>query len=170
MSLGQSVPESQRFFLWSARSKNESLLKFGTLLEPSGIQPTILSRHPVITWRTRGDEPAEGVFCSAFYASQISNLTQRVLVQISSKWLPCSLLMLLVGHHNFEISSCRWYSGVRNCHVDPKILFLFFWNGQKHVHFELARCDFGDYITTTTDMMKISMQWLSLKTGLWPGS
>ena len=110
------------------------------------------------TRRTRGDEPAEGVFCSAFYASQISNLTQRVLVQISSKWLPCSLLVLLVGHHNFEISWCRGFSGPDIHPIDTKIFFPIFWNGQMHVHFELARCDFGDYLLIIiTDMMENPM-------------
>ena len=29
--------------------------------------------------------------------------------------------------------------------TEPKICVAIFWNGQIHVHFELARCDFGDY-------------------------
>ena len=29
--------------------------------------------------------------------------------------------------------------------MEPKLIFPIFWNGQIHVHFELARCDFGDY-------------------------
>ncbi len=81
----------------------------------------------------------------------------RVLVQISSKWLPCSLLMLLVGHHNFEISCCHRYIGPGTCPTEPKLFFPIFWNGQIHVHFELARCEFGDYIIIT-DMMKNPMQ------------
>ena len=67
------------------------------------------------------------------------------------------LQMLLVGHHNFEISWSRRYSGLQTSHAEPKLIFPIFWNGQMHVHFELARLDFGDYIIIT-DIMKISMQ------------
>ena len=68
----------------------------------------------------------------------------RVLVQISSKWLPCSLLMLLVGHHTFGISWSARYIGSGTCPPDTKLFFPIFWNGQIHVHFELACGDFGD--------------------------
>ena len=107
------------------------------------------------TRRTRGDEPAEGVFCSVSTGLTHPNLMLGVLVQISRNRLLHVLLMLLVGHHNFEISSCRRYSGLHMSHMDPKIFFAIFLNGQIHVHFELARPDFGDYIS---DMMKIPMQ------------
>ena len=54
------------------------------------------------------------------------------------------LQMLLVGHHNFGYSSRRGYFGPDTCPTEAILFFPIFWNGQKHVHFELARLDFGD--------------------------
>ena len=98
-----------------------------------------------ITRRTRGDEPAEGVFCSVSTGLTHPNLMLGMLVQISRYRLLYVLLMLLVGHHNFEISSCRRYIGPGTCPMDPKTFFAIFWNGQINVYFELACCDFRDY-------------------------
>ena len=81
------------------------------------------------------------------------------------------LQMLLVGHHNFwNIVTCARYIGPGTCPMEPKLIFPIFWNGQIHVHFALARL-WGLWwlIIIITDMMKIYMQWHSLKTGLWPG-
>ena len=36
------------------------------------------------------------------------------------------------------------YIGPGTCPTEPKLFFPIFWNGQMHVHFELARLDFGD--------------------------
>ena len=49
-----------------------------------------------------------------------------MLVQISSKWLPCSLLVLLVGHHNLEKSSRRWFTGPGKCPTRSRNYFFRF--------------------------------------------
>ena len=78
-----------------------------------------------------------------------------MLVATARNRLLYVLLSTNLKHHNFEISSWRRYIGPGKSHTElspfPKTL----WNTQMHVHFELARSDFGDDVT---DMMKISMQ------------
>ena len=102
---------------------------------PTNSNPANTNKHT--TRRTRGDEPTKAP--SPVYSTRLNpNQTQRVLVQISSKWLLYMLQMLLVGHHNFEISSSRGYFGSGTCPTEPKLFFPIFWNGQNHVHFELA--------------------------------
>ena len=91
------------------------------------------------------------------------NLVLGMLVQISRNRLIYVLLMLLImvaGNHNFAISCRRRFIGPGTCPPDPKTFFADFWDGQIHVYFEPACCDFGDYLLTylLTDITKISMQ------------
>ena len=121
------------------------------------------------TRRTRGDGPAK-----AFCAVYSTGLTQRywcwrMLVATARNRLLYVLLSTNLKHHNFEISWRRWYIGPDKSPTElspfPKIL----WNTQMHVHFELARPDFGDDFGDYYWHDENPMQWSFLKTGLWPG-